>query len=124
LIEQGFVYIAQPPLYKIVQGKEIYYAYNDEEKNEIVKKLSKNKKEIEVQRYKGLGEMNPEELWETTLNPEKRILKKVTIEDAEEADRLFTILMGQEVEPRKLFIEMLLKKHNTVRELMIFIQDF
>jgi DNA gyrase subunit B len=105
LIEQGFVYIAQPPLYKIVQGKEIYYAYNDEEKNEIVKKLSKNKKEIEVQRYKGLGEMNPEELWETTLNPEKRILKKVTIEDAEEADRLFTILMGQEVEPRKLFIE-------------------
>jgi DNA gyrase subunit B len=105
LIEQGFVYIAQPPLYKIVQGKEIYYAYNDEEKNEIVKKLLKNKKEIEVQRYKGLGEMNPEELWETTLNPEKRILKKVTIEDAEEADRLFTILMGQEVEPRKLFIE-------------------
>jgi DNA gyrase subunit B len=105
LIEQGFVYIAQPPLYKIVQGKEIYYAYNDEEKNEILKKLSKNKKEIEVQRYKGLGEMNPEELWETTLNPEKRILKKVTIEDAEEADRLFTILMGQEVEPRKLFIE-------------------
>jgi DNA gyrase subunit B len=105
LIEKGFVYIAQPPLYKIVQGKEIYYAYNDEEKNEIVKKLSKNKKEIEVQRYKGLGEMNPEELWETTLNPEKRILKKVTIEDAEEADRLFTILMGQEVEPRKLFIE-------------------
>jgi DNA gyrase subunit B len=105
LIEQGFVYIAQPPLYKIMQGKEVYYAYNDEEKNEIVKKLSKNKKEIEVQRYKGLGEMNPEELWETTLNPEKRILKKVTLEDAEEADRLFTILMGQEVEPRKLFIE-------------------
>jgi DNA gyrase subunit B len=105
LIEQGFVYIAQPPLYKILQGKEIYYAYNDEEKNEILKKLSKNKKEIDVQRYKGLGEMNPEELWETTLNPEKRILKKVTLEDAEEADRLFTILMGQEVEPRKLFIE-------------------
>jgi DNA gyrase subunit B len=105
LIEQGFVYIAQPPLYKIMQGKEIYYAYNDDEKNEIVKKLSKNKKEIDVQRYKGLGEMNPEELWETTLNPEKRILKQVTIDDAEEADRLFTILMGQEVEPRKLFIE-------------------
>jgi len=105
LIEQGFIYIAQPPLYKIIQGKEVYYVYNDEEKNEIIKKLSKNKKEIEVQRYKGLGEMNPEELWETTLNPEKRVLKKVTIEDAEEADRLFTILMGQEVEPRKLFIE-------------------
>jgi DNA gyrase subunit B len=105
LIEQGFIYIAQPPLYKILQSKEIYYAYNDEEKDNLVKKLSKNKKEIEVQRYKGLGEMNPEELWETTLNPEKRILKKVAIEDAEEADRLFTILMGQEVEPRKLFIE-------------------
>jgi len=105
LIEQGFVYIAQPPLYKILQGKEIYYTYNDEEKDSLVKKLSKNKKEIDVQRYKGLGEMNSEELWETTLNPEKRILKKVTIEDAEEANRLFTILMGQEVEPRKLFIE-------------------
>jgi len=105
LIEYGYVYIAQPPLYKIQQGKEIHYAYSDVEKDNIVKGLSKNKKEIEVQRYKGLGEMNPEELGETTLNLEKRILKKVTIEDAEEADRLFTILMGQEVEPRKLFIE-------------------
>jgi DNA gyrase subunit B len=105
LIENGFVYLAQPPLYKIQAGKEVYYAYSDQEKEKIVKELSKKKTNIDVQRYKGLGEMNPEELWETTLNPEKRILKKVTIEDAEEADRMFSILMGQEVEPRKVFIE-------------------
>ena len=105
LIENGHIYIAQPPLYKIQAGKEIYYAYSDAEKDEIVKKLSQKRVNIDVQRYKGLGEMNPEELWETTLNPEKRILKKVTIKDAEEADRLFAILMGQDVEPRKRFIE-------------------
>jgi DNA gyrase subunit B len=106
LIEKGYVYIAQPPLYKIQAGKEIYYAYSDEEKDEIIKKLEKEKKKnIDVQRYKGLGEMNPEELWETTMNAEKRILKKVTIKDAEKADQLFTILMGTEVEPRKRFIE-------------------
>jgi len=105
LIENGHLYIAQPPLYKIQAGKEAYYAYSDEEKDEIIKKLEKEKKKnIDVQRYKGLGEMNPEELWETTMNIEKRILKKVTIKDAEKADQLFTILMGTEVEPRKRFI--------------------
>lgn len=104
LIQNGFVYIAQPPLYKIQTGKEVYYAYSDEEKEKIIKTLSA-KKNIDVQRYKGLGEMNPEELWETTMDPQKRILKQVTLQDAEEAERIFSILMGQEVEPRKNFIE-------------------
>jgi DNA gyrase subunit B len=104
LIENGFVYIAQPPLYKIQAGKEVYYAYSDEEKNKIIKEKLSGKK-FEVQRYKGLGEMNPEELWETTMNPEKRILKQITLKDAEEADRLFTILMGTDIASRRQYIE-------------------
>ncbi|MDD5738354.1 MAG: ATP-binding protein [Candidatus Pacebacteria bacterium] len=145
VIEKGYLYIAQPPLYKIKAGKRLEYAYNDEEKEEIIDdilkekgKLKESKKstatkpskekaeklevseEVEegaetteeekisgvfVQRYKGLGEMNPEELWETTMNPENRVLLQVKVEDAKEADRMFDILMGQEVAPRKKFIQ-------------------
>ena len=138
VIEKGYLYIAQPPLYKIKAGKRIEYAYNDDEKEEIIgdilkekgklkldKKKVSNKVEedenqssleatadeeekisgVSVQRYKGLGEMNPEELWETTMNPANRVLLQVKVEDAKEADRMFDILMGQEVAPRKKFIQ-------------------
>lgn len=104
IFERGFLYIAQPPLYKITVGREVYYAYSDEEKDNLVK-LKANGKAVGIQRYKGLGEMNPEQLWETTMNPQSRIMKKVNIEDATEADAVFSMLMGNEVPPRKRFIQ-------------------
>ena len=101
LVENGHVYIAQPPLYKVSKGKEIVYAYNDKEMEKVLEVMGKD---VNIQRYKGLGEMNPDQLWETTMNPEKRTLLKVELEDAVAADEIFTILMGDKVEPRKEFI--------------------
>lgn len=104
IIKQGYLYIAQPPLYKVTMGKNSEYAYSDAEKDAVMKKLGGGKTPS-IQRYKGLGEMNPEQLWDTTMNPKNRILKQVSIADAEETDAVFTMLMGDEVPPRKHFIQ-------------------
>jgi DNA gyrase subunit B len=103
IIEKGFLYLAMPPLFKIQSGKEIHYVYTEEERDQVAAQY--RGKNVTIQRYKGLGEMNPEQLWETTMNPQGRILKKVTIEDAAKADATFTMLMGDEVPPRKRFIQ-------------------
>ncbi len=103
LIENGYIYLAMPPLYRVSKGKSHQYVYSDAEKDKAVKEIGEEG--VTIQRYKGLGEMNPTQLWDTTMDPQQRIIKKITIEDVVKADKIFTILMGDEVEPRRKFIE-------------------
>ncbi|MBI2913074.1 MAG: DNA topoisomerase IV subunit B, partial [Chloroflexi bacterium] len=112
-IEHGHLYIAQPPLFRLQNRKEVRWFYSEKEKDSYLTRL-KDGKNIAVQRYKGLGEMNAEQLWETTMDPERRTLLQVTVEDAMAADRVFTQLMGEEVAPRKSFIQ---SHYNQVRNL-------
>ena len=105
VIKMGYLYVAMPPLFKLQKGKEIRYAYSEEERDAHLKEMKTGSMNVGIQRYKGLGEMNAEQLWDTTMNPENRVLKQISINDAEDADQVFTMLMGEEVPPRKHFIQ-------------------